>query len=414
MEQVLYKLPDGWEWMQLGEALDVRDGTHDSPKYVERGFPLVTSKNITGKGLDVQNVKYISQEDFDAINKRSKVDVGDMLFAMIGTIGFPTVVTDEPSYAIKNVALFKKRQDDQNMDFFKYFLESPYAIESMLAQAKGAAQKFVGLRVLRSFNIPLPPKVEQKRIVEKLDALLTRIDTAIEHLKESFTLADAMFMSGLDKAFNPLSLRANGMGLYELPKGWMWKELGSISLIGTGVTPSKGRADYYHNGKINWVTSKVTGDDFVNDSEQKITEVALSECRLKRYPAGTLIVAMYGQGKTRGQVSELLIESTINQALAAVVVSPEHDSKFVKYFLKRSYFLLRSKANGGTQENLNLSIIKAIRVPVPDAQQQRQIVMSLDALNAQLNQVKIELTSKLELLNQLKASNLDSAFKGEL
>jgi type I restriction enzyme S subunit len=76
--------------------------------------------------------------------------------------------------------------------------------------------------------------------------------------------------------------------------------------------------------------------------------------------------------------------------------------------------LLRSKASGGTQENLNLSIIKAIQVPLPDAQQQRQIVMSLDALNAQLNQVKIELTSKLELLNQLKASILDSAFKGEL
>src|SRR5690606_20776928 len=99
-------------------ALDVRDGTHDSPKYVESGFPLVTSKNITGKGLDVHNVKYISQEDFDAINKRSKVDVGDILFAMIGTIGFPTVIPDEPNYAIKNVALFKKRQDDQNMDFF--------------------------------------------------------------------------------------------------------------------------------------------------------------------------------------------------------------------------------------------------------------------------------------------------------
>ncbi len=99
--------PKGWETKKLGEVCDVRDGTHDSPKFIFNGYPLITSKNIVDNQLILDKVNYISQEDYDKINKRSKVDKGDILLPMIGTIGNPVVINIEPNFAIKNVALIK-------------------------------------------------------------------------------------------------------------------------------------------------------------------------------------------------------------------------------------------------------------------------------------------------------------------
>ena len=96
-----------WQVKRLGEIYDVRDGTHDSPKYHAKGYPLITSKNLKREGLSFVNVQFISEDDYKKVNMRSAVHKGDVLFAMIGTIGNPTEVKIEPNFAIKNVALFK-------------------------------------------------------------------------------------------------------------------------------------------------------------------------------------------------------------------------------------------------------------------------------------------------------------------
>lgn len=111
-----------WEEKKLSDIYDVRDGTHDSPKYISEGYPLVTSKNLKNNSIDLSNVKYITQEDYNSINKRSKVEIGDILFAMIGTIGNPVLIKEPPNYAIKNVALFKKKNLDQEPKFLTYYL----------------------------------------------------------------------------------------------------------------------------------------------------------------------------------------------------------------------------------------------------------------------------------------------------
>src|SRR5690606_9492420 len=97
-------MSEKWDIKIMSEVYDVRDGTHDSPKYQDEGYPLITSKNLKDGIITFDKIKYISEEDYISINKRSKVDIGDVLFAMIGTIGNPTVITEEPNYAIKNVA----------------------------------------------------------------------------------------------------------------------------------------------------------------------------------------------------------------------------------------------------------------------------------------------------------------------
>ena len=189
-----------WEIKKLGEVYDVRDGTHDSPKFVEEGYALITSKNLKNDNLNYDNVNYITEQDYISINKRSKVDAGDVLFAMIGTIGNPIVIKAEPDFAIKNVALFKvpKNQDSY---FLKYYLDSGLVIEKMTKDAKGATQKFVGLGYLRNFPIPIPPIAEQQSIVAILDKAFAAIDTAKANAQQNLQNAKELFESYLQGVF---------------------------------------------------------------------------------------------------------------------------------------------------------------------------------------------------------------------
>jgi type I restriction enzyme, S subunit len=191
---------DGWEEKILGEVYDVRDGTHDSPKYHNQGYPLVTSKNLKNHKLVFDDIKFISESDYIYINKRSKVDVGDVLFAMIGTIGNPVVIEDEPNYAIKNVALFKVGKNRSSY-FLKYFLDSKQTIDKMMLDAKGTTQKFVGLGYLRSFPIPLPSLKTQQTIVRQLDALRAETQKLEAVYQKKIDDLEELKKSILQKAF---------------------------------------------------------------------------------------------------------------------------------------------------------------------------------------------------------------------
>ncbi len=200
-----------WLLTKLSDVYDVRDGTHDSPKYQKEGFPLITSKNLKNGKLLFDNVNLISEDDYLKINQRSKVDQGDVLFAMIGTIGNPVVVDATPSFAIKNVALFKTNKL-QNSNFLKYYLESEFVIQKMLADAKGTTQKFVGLGYLRSFPILLPSLQEQRRIVEILDQVFAAIVQAKENTEKNLKNVKELFDSylhGVNAVKEPLGNLVN-------------------------------------------------------------------------------------------------------------------------------------------------------------------------------------------------------------
>ncbi|MDC4995332.1 restriction endonuclease subunit S [Acinetobacter baumannii] len=170
-----YIIPSNWTWLTLQDYLDVRDGTHDTPKYIEEGYPLITSKNISSGKLDFTDVKYISKEDHESISIRSKVEFGDILFAMIGSIGNPVLVDTYQEFSIKNVALLKPYQlEITNITYvLKYLI---YITDHLKANAQGAVQSFVSLNALRNTSIPIPPLEEQKRIVAKVDELMQLCD----------------------------------------------------------------------------------------------------------------------------------------------------------------------------------------------------------------------------------------------
>lgn len=164
---------EDWEQRKLSDVADVRDGTHDSPKFYNDGFPLVTSKNLKGGSIDFSDCSFISEQDFNEINKRSKVDPGDILFGMIGTIGNPAIV-EHTGFAIKNVALIKEGNIINNR--FIYHLLSSKVFENYIARENaGGTQKFIALNQIRNFDFLAPTLVEQSKIIELLDCISQNI-----------------------------------------------------------------------------------------------------------------------------------------------------------------------------------------------------------------------------------------------
>ncbi|QHE85012.1 restriction endonuclease subunit S [Hydrogenophaga sp. BPS33] len=178
-EEIPYALPLGWAWARLQDVLDVRDGTHDSPRDAigPNTYPLITSKNFVNGGVDFANARQISAEDHFEIIKRSRVERLDILFSMIGgNIGNQIIVEEDREFSIKNVALFKYYNKSFTQPYFiKRFMEH-LAID-LQQKAAGGAQPFVSLGFLRNLVIGLPPQLEQQRITSKIDQLMGLCDT---------------------------------------------------------------------------------------------------------------------------------------------------------------------------------------------------------------------------------------------
>lgn len=164
-----------WEQRKLDELADVRDGTHASPKYVESGYPLVTSKNIQNGKLNFKEIQYISKKDYEEINKRSKVDINDILLSMIGTIGSLSLIQKEPFFAIKNVGLIKNIEKINSVYLYE-FLQSPNIKEQINIAMNGGTQKFLALNKIRNLHVLFPSVDEQSRIaifLSNYDNLIT-------------------------------------------------------------------------------------------------------------------------------------------------------------------------------------------------------------------------------------------------
>ena len=185
----------GWEVKKLEEICDVRDGTHDSPKYVlQSEYVLITSKNIINGSIDFNNVNYISEEDYNSINKRSKVDDGDIIMPMIGTIGNPVIVHTDNVYkfCIKNVALIKFIKGTRILNsYLLSLLKTTSFSDYIISLNKGGTQKFVALGTIRNLPIILPPLPLQQSFARKIEAIEAMKSKVKEAKKEAETLLAA-------------------------------------------------------------------------------------------------------------------------------------------------------------------------------------------------------------------------------
>jgi len=204
--------------------------------------------------------------------------------------------------------------------------------------------------------------------------------------------------------------------LPELPEGWCWATIEEIANVGTGATPKRGDDRFWANGSIPWVTSSVASLGVVTEPSDFVTEAALAETNISLYPAGTLVVAMYGEGKTRGQCAELAFSTTTNQALAALVT---HGTAYklrgwLKLFMEFNYEKTRLQASGGVQPNLNLSIVKAIALPLAPAEEQRPILLRISKFFSAEEEVRRVVQEQRLDSQALSQSILAKAFRGEL
>ena len=379
----LYELPTGWEWKKLKDIFKMKSGDFLPKKnMIENGGYYVYG----GNGINGEYNQFNLSGDNIIIGR-----VG----ALCGNVRY----IDSKIWITDNAFYISEYMTNINRKYLSIFL----SYTNLGKTANQAAQPVISNKGILKLLIPIPSLLEQKRIVSKLDNLFEKIDKSIALHQRNIDEADVFMGSVLNDVFG------------ELEEKYNLKTIETFSKVGTGVTPLKSKTQYYENGNINWITSKATNFDFVYDCEQLVTDTAISECRLKIFPVGTIIVALYGQGKTRGQVSELMIETATNQAIATIVVDDNLAvNRYLKYFLKKSYLDLRRKASGGTQPNLNLTIIKNIELPLPFLNIQQKTVTYLDKISKKTEKLKQVQKEKMQSLVALKASILDQAFKGKL
>lgn len=190
--------PNSWEKVDLGTVCDVRDGTHDSPKYFAEGIPLVTSRNLSSGRIDFTDCNLICEADYNKINERSKVDLGDILMPMIGTVGNPIIVDIDAEFAIKNVALIKFSENSKVVNVFvKALLESDYFDRAVLDKVRGGTQKFISLGDIRRLKVCLPPLEVQKQFA----AFVTQADKSKAAVQKALDETQLLFDSLMQKYF---------------------------------------------------------------------------------------------------------------------------------------------------------------------------------------------------------------------
>ena len=190
--------PNSWEKVDLGTVCDVRDGTHDSPKYFAEGIPLVTSRNLSSGRIDFTDCNLICEADYNKINERSKVDLGDILMPMIGTVGNPIIVDIDAEFAIKNVALIKFSENSKVVNVFvKALLESDYFDRAVLDKVRGGTQKFISLGDIRRLKACLPPLEVQKQFA----AFVTQADKSKAVIQKALNEAQLLFDGLMQKYF---------------------------------------------------------------------------------------------------------------------------------------------------------------------------------------------------------------------
>ncbi len=235
---------------------------------------------------------------------------------------------------------------------------------------------------LKEFKFPLPPPPEQ----QKITAVLAKIQQAVElqeailanlrELKKS--LMNRLFTQGLRGE----KLKQTEIGT--MPVSWEAVRIDSVADISSGGTPDRSVEEYWEGGTIPWVKTAEVDYLVIHDTQEKITQAGLNNSAARLYPKGTLLVAMYGQGITRGRVGILGIEATTNQACAALQPKGDVEMQFLFYYLTLSYDRLRALGHGANQRNLNSQLIGQFRVPKPNKDEQTKIASILRTIDEKL------------------------------
>lgn len=436
MSDELFELPDSWKWATTSEVCaSVRDGTHDSPKYVDDGIPLVTSKNLRNGQIDFSTAKLISKEDHQQISVRSGVEPGDVLFAMIGTIGNPVVVNEDKEFSIKNVGLFKKNSSAIDSQYLKHWLSSDpfFKIIEQQDLIKGTTQKFLPLGNLRTLSLPLPPLNEQKRIVAKIEELRDRLHRSKQALEAIPELCDRFRQSVLAAAFRGdltadwreenLDVEAASVLAGEadnnLPATWCLSSIGDV--IESLKYGTSKKSDYEVEG-VPVLRIPNIGDGYIRLDDLKYADLPQKEIEeLKLIPGDILLIRSNGSVSLVGK-SAVVRETEAGFVYAGYLIRLRLDpllidSEYLSLCLSSRDLRLQievpARSTSGVH-NINSQEVKKLKIPLPPIKEQKEIIRNVEFLFKTIDSLMQQYTGSSIQLDRLNQSILAKAFRGEL
>jgi type I restriction enzyme, S subunit len=400
----------GWQGLKQSEFVN-----DDSMPY------LITGMNFKNGVINWEEVYHISEERY-AEAPEIQLQKDDVLMTKDGTIGKLLYVDHLPNKASLNSHLLVLRplNNEYIPRYIYYQLQSEH-FKNHVEQVKtgttfyGITQEGTG-----QFKVLLPPIPEQSQIAAFLDHktkqindLIDKKQKIIELLKEEHT---AIINQAVTKGFDPnVFMKDSGVEwLGKIPEHWELRKIGrSFNIIGSGTTPTSGREEFYENGNIPWVLTGDLNDNYLSKTSKSLTEKAFGEhSALKKFPVGSLVIAMYGA--TIGRLSILRIEATTNQACCVLAESTFFSIRFLFYWFLSNRSNIISLSYGGGQPNISQEIIRNIKVPCPSLKEQSEIVRYLDhkcnSIDISISHIKKE----IQLISDYKTSLINEAVTGKI
>jgi len=334
------------------------------------------------------------------VPEKYKVKSGDILMALSGaTTGKIGVASKEieGAYVNQRVAIVRG-YNETNTAYLTYILQSSF-VKKILDTAGGAAQPNMSPTLIEELNIPIPDEDEQYQIASKLKAIFNEFERARN--------ASRIIKQDI-KRLKHLSLKDFLSDFLETEKF----KLGEKAVTTSGSTPSRSQKDYWESAEIPWIKTGEIAFAPITKAEEYVSAKALKECSLKLLPVNTVLIAMYGQGKTRGQSAILKVPATINQACFAILPNETWNPEFLQLWLMYSYQDLRSMSEnrGGNQANLNGDLLNSFEVPAPLLEVQREIVSKINMALAELDIMQESWKNTTEEINTLPNRLLAQAF----
>ncbi|BBC25442.1 restriction endonuclease subunit S [Pseudanabaena sp. ABRG5-3] len=418
-----------WIEVELGDVCFTTSGgtpSRSKSEYYKGTIPWVKSGELN-YGLILDTEEHISDEAIT--NSSAKIfPEGTLLIALYGaTIGKLSIL-GVPATTNQAICGIYKNELFETKFLFNYLFHKR---QKLIEQGTGGAQPNISQAILKKLSLPLAPLPEQRAITAKIEQLFSELDNGIANLKAAKSkleiyrqaILKQAFEGELTKEWREKQTKNHGNHVNQknhstdsLPETWKWVKLENLAVVGTGATPKRGESNYWQNGSIAWITSGALNDLYVKEASEFITEAAIKETNCKIFPKGSLLIAMYGEGKTRGKCSELMISAATNQAIASIEINDEFKEykKYVKWFLLKNYDDIRMLSSGGVQPNLNLTIVKNTKLPLCPIEEQNQIVQEIETRLSVCDKLNESIDQSLEKAQALRQSILKKAFEGKL
>lgn len=362
----------------------------------EKGIPFIRAGNLEEliNGADVDTLAKVKKE-YPDILKLKKASVDSILFAKSGMSSMKNRIykLEKESYFVNHLACITAKDKNVNVDYLKYFFE--WFKPSTLIRDESYPS--IRLSDISNIKINLP----SKKVQEKVATALSEVDNVLKLRQQQIEALSALKQSVFFDMFgDPNSTDCK----------FAKKRIGEVFEVQTGKTPSRKRIDYWDKEEVPWIKTTEVQNVEINTNGEFITKLAMEENKLKLFPVDTILIAMYGQGKTRGQSGILKFPATCNQACAALLPSEEMEMKFVWNQLLILYDNLRALGRGGNQPNLNLSLVRGFEIIVPPNGIQKKYADKVNKIDESIQKIK----NSLEQLTILYDSLLHKAFNGEL